>query len=69
TEPEKEVHLKLKYGSEGSVTVCACDEEGTPLFCGGLVIFYPDGTMRRLRGVDKGIGFQLADENRIRTEE
>lgn len=59
-ELEQEVYLRLKYGgSRNSVVVYACDEKGEPLSCGNLIAFYPDGTMKKMMGLNGNLGFQL----------
>ena len=63
---EKEVYLKFKYGSNDTVVVCACDKEGNPFFCGNLIGFYPDGTIRKIGSVNPDLGFQLDEDGRIK---
>lgn len=58
----KEVRLAFKSSPWG-VIVQAVDGEGERLRCGSLIEFQPDGTVRRISGVNSSLGFQQnADE-------
>jgi len=64
-EPEKEVYFDFTHGARGSVIVYVCDKDGNRLICGNLIAFYPDGTMKKMMGINRDLGFQLGINGHI----
>lgn len=53
----------IKEGDEAKVV--ACDGSGETVFDGVLVIFRPDGRIKRASGVDRDLGFILNSNRQI----
>jgi len=67
--PEKEVYFRFKQYSSGEVVVYVCSEKGEPLACGNLISFFPDGTMKKMGGVNSELGFQIDMGGHIKEKE
>lgn len=53
----------ISAGSDGTVRLIACDENGSRLHNGNLIQLTPNGRIERFAGINPDFGFQL-DENR-----
>ncbi len=67
-EPEKAATLRLHRDDCGSIRLTAVDERGKTNPRGNILWIKPDGSIKRCRGVDPDIGFDLDVQGRVKID-
>jgi hypothetical protein len=65
--PEKDIYLKLEAGGD-SVTLYACDENGSRVTAGAILSISKDGIMRCM-SLSNQIGIKTSEDGRIAINE
>ncbi len=68
-ETEKVVTLRLqRFCGDGPIWLSAVDERGVTVGGGNILRIKPDGSIKRCRGVEPDIGFDLDVQGRVKID-